>query len=144
MTCAAAAAPGSQRASLPAIFFNRPGATATEKAAELQRCRTIIAAPMNMVDQKALTPPDNPGAFPRDAAQPSQSIETCMVMRGWRIYALSPHEREALARLSAGARARALHALTGADRPRRGRLVRDGTGLLLQDPAARRPSDAGR
>lgn len=126
------AAPGQD--SGPAVFYNQPGATGAMRAAELERCRTIVTAPMSTADQKALTPPVEP--LPR-AAAPSPSIETCMVMRGWRVYTLSPRDRKALARLSPKARARALEGLTGARHPLRGRLTRDGTGLLLRDPAVR-------
>lgn len=127
---------GPGRDSVPAIFYNQPGATNAMKAAELERCRAITAGPMTMAEQKALTPPVNPRSFPRGAASPGPSIEACMVMRGWRVYSLSPRERASLARLSPSARARALEALTGARRPARGRLVGDG-GLLLRDPTAR-------
>lgn len=127
----------SRQAPAPALFYNQPGATDAMKEAELKRCRAITAGPMGMAEQKALAPPVDPGSFPRDAASPGPSIETCMVMRGWRVYSLSPRERDALARMPSRARARALQALTAARRPARGRLLRDGGGLLLRDPAAR-------
>lgn len=121
---------------MPAAFYNQPGATSTMRMAELERCQAIVTAPMSTADQKALTPPVDPAPLPRDAS-PDRSIETCMVMRGWRVYALSPRERKALARLSPQARARELKRLTGARYPSRGRLTRDGSGTLLRDPAVR-------
>ncbi|PJI88289.1 hypothetical protein DAH55_16865 [Sphingomonas koreensis] len=126
----------SGRDSVPAAFYNQPGANSAMRTAELERCRVIVTAPMSTADQKALTPPIEPAPLPR-AALPSPSIETCMVTRGWRVYALSLRERKALARLSPKARARALDGLTAARHPSRGRLIRDGTGLRLRDPAVR-------
>lgn len=122
--------------SVPAAFYNQPGASSAMRTAELERCQVIVPAPMSTADQKALTAPIARAPLSH-AAPPSLSIETCMVMRGWRVYALSLRERKALARLSSKARARALEELTGARHPSRGRLIRDGTGLRLRDPAVR-------
>lgn len=109
---------------VPATFYNRPGATSAILAAELRRCRTITTGPQGEAG-RALTPPI---AAPEDVdAAPARSpaIEDCMVMRGWRVYALDRGERATLEALSPDARANALAKLRAAEDPERGTLLHD-------------------
>lgn len=122
---------------VPDRFYNRPLATQAMKAAAIAQCRQIVTGPNVMVEQRQLTPPSDPQDFPRELGGSDQSLESCMVTRGWRVFELSPRDRAALARLSPQARARALGRLTGARRPAYGRLVRDGSALQLRDPTRR-------
>ncbi len=122
-------------ATLPARFYNRPGASVTTRDADLARCLAIATQPMAVtgpavVKDRRLTPPigtaqDVPPVTPDDP------IETCMSNRGWRLYALTLREQTAWARLSAPARARLADTLTGATQPRWGRLVRPASRLRL-------------
>lgn len=120
---------------LPARFYNRPGASVATRDADLARCLAIATQPMAdtgpaVVKDRRLTPPigtaqDVPPVTLDDP------IETCMSNRGWRLYALTLREQTAWARLSAPARARLADTLTGATQPRWGRLVRPASRLRL-------------
>lgn len=111
-------------AQVPATFYNRPGATPAMLVAELRRCRTIITGP----DREAGRALTAPIAVPEDVdAAPARSptIEDCMVLRGWRVYALDGGERATLEALSPDARANALAKLRAAEDPERGTLRHD-------------------
>ncbi|RYD61117.1 MAG: hypothetical protein EOP58_15295 [Sphingomonadales bacterium] len=121
---------------LPTFFYNRAGSTDAMRTAEITRCRLITTAPMGSAETTAPLTPAEPESFSRDTG-PLDSVDSCMVTRGWRIYALSERDREMLLRLSPCARARALGALAGVRRPLHGRLIRGGGTPQLRDPAAR-------
>lgn len=122
-------------ATLPARFYNRPGASVATRDADLVRCLAIATQPMAdigpaVVKDRRLTPPvgtaqDVPPVTPDDP------IETCMSNRGWRLYALSPRERATWTRLSPAARTRLADTLTGAKTPRWGHLIRPASRLRL-------------
>lgn len=117
--------------SVPATFYNRPGATPAMLATELRRCRTITTGPQGEAG-RALTPliaaPGNVDAAPAR----SPTIEDCMVMRGWRVYALDGGERATLEALSPDARANALAKLRAAEDPERGTLRHDRPRIRLR------------
>jgi len=123
--------------SIPDQFFNRPGATLAERAGEVARCRVISEGTSASSDATPRAPGDSPETFPRDVPGSGMTLEACMVTRGWRIYTLSAADRQALSRLAPKARVHALRRLCGAVRPAYGRLVQDGSGVQLTDPAAR-------
>jgi hypothetical protein len=124
-------------ATLPARFYNRPGASVATRDADLARCLAIATQPMAdigpaVVKDRRLTPPIGAAPdLPPAATSTSDPVETCMSNRGWRLYALSPRERAAWTRLSAPARARLADTLTGAAQPRWGHLVRPASRLRL-------------
>ena len=131
----------SQAGPLPATlaerFYNRPGASTAARDADLARCLAIATEPMGgigpaVVKDRRLTPPisTEPDRSPA-ATRSDDPIETCMSNRGWRLYAPTPHERAAWARLSAPARARLADTLTGAKAPSWGRLLRPASRLRL-------------
>lgn len=124
-------------ASVPRHFYNRPGATDAERAAEIERCRAIGQGNGGHSAMPVPGPADSPERFPRDAASPGLTLEACMATRGWRFYALSPRERSALQRLSPTTRRRAIQSLSGAKRPAYGQLVRDAGTVQLHDPGVR-------
>ena len=112
----------------PVTFYNRPGATQALLAADLRRCRMITTGPHGGAAQegRALTPPiPAPGAVaPIEARPPVSTIEDCMIVRGWRLYALDADARTALEALSPDKRAAALADLMAAKCPARGTLLR--------------------
>jgi hypothetical protein len=118
----------------PVTFYNRPGATQALLAADLRRCRLITTGPNGGTVQegRALTPPiPAPGAAaPIEARPPAPTIEDCMIVRGWRLYALDADARAALEALSPEKRAAALADLTGAKCPERGTLLRSPSARL--------------
>lgn len=133
LTALALAAP--LPAMLPERFYNRPGASVAARDADLARCLAIGTQPMAdsgpaVVKDRRLNPPigTEQNATP---TTPGNPIEPCMSERGWRLYALSPRERAAWARLSVPARARLADTLTGANAPRWGHLLRPASRLRL-------------
>lgn len=124
-----------QAADVPAVFYNMPGATPAALAAELDRCRAITTGATGAtVEGKALAPPLGHAAGERRDPLPVSTIDTCMVARGWHVYALGARDRRALAALAPDARRRTLAALVGVVRPARGRLVRSAPSLQLRLP----------
>lgn len=122
---------------IPDQFYNRPGATIAERAAEIALCRAISEGTSPPSGTTVRTSDDSPETFARDEAGSAMTLEACMVMRGWRIYALSTRDRHVLSRLAPKARAQALQRLCGAVRPAYGRMVQDGNRFQLIDPGAR-------
>lgn len=122
-------------ATLPARFYNRPGASVTTRDADLARCLAIATQPMAdigpaVVKDRRLTPPVG-AAQDVPPVTPDDPIETCMSNRGWRLYALSPRERATWTRLSPAARTRLADTLTGTKTPRWGHLIRPASRLRL-------------
>ncbi|WP_156167034.1 hypothetical protein [Sphingomonas sp. Ag1] len=130
-----------------ATFYNRPGATPAMVDAELRRCRMITTGPHadavgGDVAAAALTPaiplqkqaaprPENPAPLPWEAVA-TPTIEDCMVLRGWRLYALDAPTKAALDRLSPAARAARMAALIAARHPANATLLRAPTTRLRQ------------
>lgn len=137
LTALALAQSASLPVTLPERFYNRPGASVAARDTDLVRCLAITTEPMGgigpaVVKDRRLTPPIGTAPDRSPAATPSDDpIETCMSNRGWRLYAPTPHERAAWARLSAPARARLADTLTGAKAPSWGRLLRPASRLRL-------------
>lgn len=124
-------------ATLPARFYNRPGASVATRDADLARCLAIATVPLAdtgpaVVKDRRLTPPIGTAPDITPAATPTgDPIETCMSNRGWRLYALSPRKQVRWARLSSAQQTRLVKTLTGATTPRWGRLVRPASRLRL-------------
>ncbi|MCG7349508.1 hypothetical protein [Sphingomonas sp. ACRSK] len=113
---------------VPTRFYNRPGASSAELAAELRRCRTITTG-THGGEGRALTPPNAP-VLHRAPAR-SLTIEDCMVTRGWRLYAIKDTQRLMLGNLDTHARAEAFARLVGAKCPRDA-LLRQELGTRLR------------
>lgn len=116
---------------VPATFYNRPGAPPALLATELRRCRTITTGSHREAG-RALTPPIAASENVDAAPVRSPTIEDCMVMRGWRVYALDGGERATLKALSPDARANALAKLRAAEDPERGTLLHDRPRIRLR------------
>ena len=122
---------------LPARFYNRPGASVATRDADLARCLAIATQPMAdtgpaVVKDRRLTPPIGAAPdLPPAATSTGDPVETCMSNRGWRLYALSPRERATWTRLSPAARTRLADTLTGASAPRWGHVIRPASRLRL-------------
>lgn len=128
-------------------FYNRPGATPATVDADLRRCRMITTGPHadavgGDVAAAALTPaiplrkqaaprPENPAPLPWEAVA-TPTIEDCMVLRGWRLYALDASTKAALDRLSPAARAARMAALIAVRHPANATLLRAPTIRLRQ------------
>ena len=126
-------------------FYNRPGATQATLAADLRRCRMIttgphagvpgsnVAAPMLTpaipLRQQAAPRPENPAPLPWEAVPPP-TIDDCMALRGWRLYALDVGTKAALDRLSPAARAARMATLVAARHPAGATLLRAPTASL--------------
>jgi hypothetical protein len=114
-------------ADVPYRFYNRPGASPALAEADLARCRAITTQTTGFRERaRVLTPPIG-SPLPPSATDPEppavDTIEDCMVTRGWRIFALSATERTRLAGLSPRVRLRTLATLASTRHPRWGALV---------------------
>lgn len=123
---------------VPARFYNRPGASSAARDADLARCRAISVGPMGddtrpaVVQDRRLTPPIGTASEqPRPIAQPVDAIADCMSDHGWRLYALSARDQRTWLRLAPTARARLADTLVGASVPRWGQLIRPAVSLRL-------------
>lgn len=122
--------------SIPERFYNRPGATTQELALELRRCEAIATGPQgSTVEQRPLTSLGDSASESLVAATGStQTLEDCMVARGWRVFALSAQESGEWNALAANVRERELVTLVGATHPARGRMIRADGRTLLRKP----------
>lgn len=117
---------------IPERVYNRADASAAAVAAELRQCRTVTQGTMGTTElRRPLTPPSGDAlAPPGPGGRVTDTIEDCMVARGWNVVAISARDQRRLGRLSPAARDRALGAVTRASRPAYGRIVRVGARLL--------------
>jgi len=121
-------------------FFNQPGMSAASLEAELRRCDAITLGPATgghaVRDSHLLSPPLASGGAQGGVVPPGDTIEDCMIGRGWRVFALSEREARSIARQTTRRQARIRANLTTARIPRYGRLVRDAAPVLLRAPSA--------
>jgi hypothetical protein len=110
--------------SIPPTFYNRPGAGPGDQAAALARCRTIATGTTEVG-----RPLDTAPIGGEPAGRTPDDIESCMALRGWRLYAIGPALRRRLAAMPPARAAAMLDALAGAERPLGSRLLRDGVRL---------------
>lgn len=130
---------GPSAASDPSIaerFYNQPGASPAQLSVELDRCRAITTGPTGAAvtggRDRTLSPPTD-GLLLRGPVA-ADTIEDCMVQRGWRVFALTASETRSIARRAAASRTRLHVRLTGARTPPLGRLVRAAAPTLLRAP----------
>lgn len=109
-------------------FFNRPGATAEQAAAATTRCRAIADGAESQINGVNVlfggVGAIIGGAFAGGRLK-RVNVENCMLIGGWRLYAMTREEGQAWKALSDAARDQALATLVGAETPARGTLLRE-------------------
>lgn len=109
-------------------FFNRPGATAEQVATDTARCRAIAEgadSQINGIDVLAGGLGSIIGGAFAGGRLKRVNIENCMLIRGWRLFAMTREQGAAWKALPEATRERELAALVGADTPARGTLLRE-------------------
>ncbi|WP_066684688.1 MULTISPECIES: hypothetical protein [unclassified Sphingomonas] len=108
-------------------FFNKPGATAEQAAADTAQCLAIAKGADSQINTSDVLI-GGPGVILFGALsggrQRRVNVENCMLIRGWRLYAMTRAEGAAWKALSDSARDRELAQLVGAPVPARGTLLR--------------------
>lgn len=109
-------------------FFNRPGATAEQLATDTARCRAIAEgadSQINGIDVLAGGLGSIIGGAFAGGRLKRVNIENCMLVRGWRLYAMTRDQGAAWKSLPEATRERELAALVSAENPARGTLLRE-------------------
>ena len=108
-------------------FFNKPGATAEQAATETEQCRAIADGADSQINAINVVA-GGLGAVIGGAFAGKRlrriNIENCMLIRGWRLYAMTPKEGGVWKGLSDARRNEELAVLVGAETPARGSLLR--------------------
>lgn len=108
-------------------FFNRPGATARQAATDTAQCRAIAQGADSQINATDVIV-GGLGAILGGALaggrQKRINIENCMLIRGWRLFAMTREEGQAWKALPQATRDAELITLAGADTPARGSLLR--------------------
>jgi len=108
-------------------FFNKAGATAEEAAADTARCRAIAEGADSQIKTVNVLAGGLGGiiggAFAGGRLK-RINIENCMLINGWRLYAMTRDEGSAWKAMPAAERDRELATLAGAQTPTRGTLLR--------------------
>lgn len=108
-------------------YFNKPGATAEQLAADMARCRTIAEGADSQINPASVLVGGIGavigGAF-AGKRQKRVNIENCMLISGWRLYAMTRQEGATWKAMADFDRDRELAILAGAAAPSRGRLLR--------------------
>lgn len=108
-------------------FYNRPGATAADLAADAARCKAIAEGADSQVTAVGVLAGGIGGILGGLIAGgrlKRTNIENCLLIRGWRLYALTKAEAPAWKALPPAAREAELATLVGAETPARGGLRR--------------------
>lgn len=108
-------------------FFNKPGATAELAAGEIESCRKLARgaeSQINSVDILAGGLAAIFGGALADGHQKRINTENCMLIRGWRLYAMTREEGRAWKAMPEAERNVQLAVLVGAETPARGSLLR--------------------
>lgn len=109
-------------------FFNKPNATADQAAADTTQCRAIAEgadSQINAVNVLAGGLGGVIGGAFAGGRLKRVNIENCMLIRGWRLYAMTREEGAAWKAMPDAARDRELATLVGAQTPARGVLLRE-------------------
>lgn len=108
-------------------FFNRPGATAEQAAADTAQCRALADGAESQINAVTVLAGGIGavlgGAFAGNRLK-RVNVENCMLIRGWRLFAMTREEGATWKALADPARTTELAALVGADAPARGTLLR--------------------
>lgn len=109
-------------------FFNRPGASAEQVATDTAQCRAIAEGADSQINGVEVLAGGLGsiigGAFAGNRLK-RVNIENCMLVRGWRLYAMTREEGTAWKALPEATRERELAVLVGAATPTRGTLLRE-------------------
>jgi hypothetical protein len=99
-------------------YYNRPGADPAEHDRDLRACALIagqIRTTLEVMSAQTLSPPSSSTYGERNYA--AAALENCMIVRGWRVVAVSDDEGKALAALPAADLAARLAPWIGAADP---------------------------
>lgn len=109
-------------------FFNKPGATAEQAAADTAQCRATAEGADSQINAVNVLAGGLGGiiggAFAGGRLR-RVNIENCMLIRGWRLYAMTREQGAAWKAMPDAARDRELATLVGAPTPARGTLLRE-------------------
>lgn len=109
-------------------FFNKVGATSEQLATETNACRAIAEGAESQINGVNVLA-GGIGAIIGGAFAGGRlkrvNIENCMLIRGWRLYAMTREEGAAWKALAEPERDRQLATLVGAESPARGTLLRE-------------------
>lgn len=109
------------------MFFNRPGATLEQALADTSACRAIAEGAQSQITGIGVLT-GGLGAVLGGAIAGGRlkrvNVENCMLVRGWRLFAMTREEGAAWKALDGPQRNALLAAMTGADTPARGALLR--------------------
>jgi hypothetical protein len=109
------------------FFFNRPGATGAAMLADLESCRQIASGAQSQINGVNVLfgglGAVIGGAFAGKRLQ-RINVENCMLVRGWRLFAMTDAEGDAFNRQPIAAQRTALDGLAGSETPAIGTLLR--------------------
>ena len=109
------------------IFFNRPGATLEQAAADRDRCSMIAAGTDSQVTAVGVLTGGLGAIIGGEIAGGRLrrvNTENCMVVHGWRLFAFTADEGAAFKALPEAGRLAEMTTLVGAEVPARGALLR--------------------
>lgn len=109
-------------------FFNKPGASAAQAATETTQCRAIAEGADSQITGVNVIAGGLGGIIGGAFAGKRLrriNIENCMLIRGWRLFAMTDAEGANWKALSDADRDGQLAVLVGADTPARGTLLRE-------------------
>ena len=109
-------------------FFNKVGATAEQVASDIGRCKAIAEGADSQINAVNVVAGGLGGVLGGVFAGnrlKRVNIENCMLVRGWRLYAMTREEGAAWKALPEAERNRQLDTLVGAPTPARGTLLRE-------------------
>lgn len=109
-------------------FFNRPGASAELVARDTSQCRATAEGADSQITATSVAAGGLGGiiggAFAGKRLK-RVNIENCMLIRGWRLYAMTREEGASWKALTDSERDKQLATLIGAEAPARGTLLRE-------------------
>lgn len=109
-------------------FFNRPGATADTLAADLAACRAVAEGGDGQITVGTVLTAGLVGIIGgvfAGARQKRINVENCMLVRGWRLYAMTDAQGRAWKALGEAGQRAELATLVGAEVPARGTRLRE-------------------
>lgn len=110
------------------IFFNRPGATLNAMLADTDACRALAEGADSQITGIGVVTGGLGGILGGAIAGgrlKRVNIENCMIIRGWRLYAMTKREGAAWKAQGEAAQEAELAVLVGAPTPARGALLRE-------------------
>lgn len=109
------------------FYFNRPGATTGAMLSDQEQCRAIATGAQSQINAASVVfgglGAVLGGAFAGKRLQ-RVNVENCMLVRGWRLVAMTRAEGSAFEALSPAAQRTEIETLAGQETPTRGRVLR--------------------